>query len=272
MHDEGPHRERWGPSTSCPVNTLSNCGGGVVGSVQGRSPGFMGGWASALGRLRLRRRPLPVRRGVGGVRVALGSLPADPGRENEDFAAAASGAAVLLDGAGAAGAETGVHAWRRLALRDAGRAAAEHHHDPPRRQGRRGGCRHRPAPGRGRQAASRTGRRLAHWLTRTRNLPGRVSRRPHGAPQPAGWLLDRRARPESGPTCAPGCCAAGVAGIHDVAERRRCATRPTASNSPPGKRRRPFSTHPARRADPSRTGSRGRRPRGAALATGQGTG
>jgi predicted aconitase with swiveling domain len=41
------------------------------------------------------------------VRVALASLPAGPGRENEDFAAAAPGAAVLLDGAGAAGAETG---------------------------------------------------------------------------------------------------------------------------------------------------------------------
>jgi hypothetical protein len=48
------------------------------------------------------------------VKVALGSQPADPGRENEDFAAAAFGAAVLLDGAGVAGAETGcVHgiAW-----------------------------------------------------------------------------------------------------------------------------------------------------------------
>lgn len=41
------------------------------------------------------------------MRVALGSLPAEPGRENEDFAAAAAGAAVLLDGAGTAGAETG---------------------------------------------------------------------------------------------------------------------------------------------------------------------
>jgi hypothetical protein len=48
------------------------------------------------------------------VNVALGSLPAEPGRENEDFAAVASGAAVLLDGASVAGAETGcVHgvAW-----------------------------------------------------------------------------------------------------------------------------------------------------------------
>ncbi|MFF8478421.1 integrase [Streptomyces sp. NPDC015414] len=48
------------------------------------------------------------------MNVALGSQPADPGRENEDFAAAAFGAAVLLDGAGVAGAETGcVHgiAW-----------------------------------------------------------------------------------------------------------------------------------------------------------------
>ncbi|MEU3611570.1 integrase [Streptomyces sp. NPDC006872] len=41
------------------------------------------------------------------MRVALASLPAVPGRENEDFAAAAPGAAVLLDGAGVAGAETG---------------------------------------------------------------------------------------------------------------------------------------------------------------------
>ena len=48
------------------------------------------------------------------MNVALGSQPAEPGRENEDFAAAASGAAVLLDGAGVAGADTGcVHgiAW-----------------------------------------------------------------------------------------------------------------------------------------------------------------
>ncbi|MDX3640924.1 protein phosphatase 2C domain-containing protein [Streptomyces sp. MB09-02B] len=48
------------------------------------------------------------------MRVALGSLPAAPGLDNEDFAAAAPGAAVLLDGAGVAGAETGcVHgvAW-----------------------------------------------------------------------------------------------------------------------------------------------------------------
>ncbi|MCH0562946.1 integrase [Streptomyces sp. MUM 2J] len=41
------------------------------------------------------------------MRVALDSQPAEPGRENEDFAAAAPGAAVLLDGAGVAGAETG---------------------------------------------------------------------------------------------------------------------------------------------------------------------
>ncbi|MFJ9717786.1 integrase [Streptomyces sp. NPDC101213] len=41
------------------------------------------------------------------MRVTLGSLPAEPGRENEDFAAAAPGAAVLLDGAGVANAETG---------------------------------------------------------------------------------------------------------------------------------------------------------------------
>lgn len=41
------------------------------------------------------------------MNVALVSLPAEPGRENEDFAAAAAGAAVLLDGAGVAGAETG---------------------------------------------------------------------------------------------------------------------------------------------------------------------
>lgn len=48
------------------------------------------------------------------MRVSLGTLPAEPGRGNEDFAAAAPGAAVLLDGAGVAGAETGcVHgvAW-----------------------------------------------------------------------------------------------------------------------------------------------------------------
>ncbi|MFI1961942.1 integrase [Streptomyces althioticus] len=48
------------------------------------------------------------------MNVALGSQPADPGRENEDFAAAGPGAAVLLDGAGVAGATTGcVHgiAW-----------------------------------------------------------------------------------------------------------------------------------------------------------------
>jgi hypothetical protein len=41
------------------------------------------------------------------VNVALASLPAEPGQQNEDFAAAAAGAAVLLDGAGVAGAETG---------------------------------------------------------------------------------------------------------------------------------------------------------------------
>ncbi|MFJ8947990.1 integrase [Streptomyces sp. NPDC102395] len=41
------------------------------------------------------------------MRVALDSLPGEPGRDNEDFAAAAPGAAVLLDGAGVAGAETG---------------------------------------------------------------------------------------------------------------------------------------------------------------------
>ncbi|WP_309054193.1 integrase [Streptomyces sp.] len=41
------------------------------------------------------------------MRVAIASLPAGPDRENEDFAAAASGAAVLLDGAGVGGAETG---------------------------------------------------------------------------------------------------------------------------------------------------------------------
>ncbi|MFG2730744.1 integrase [Streptomyces canus] len=48
------------------------------------------------------------------MNVALGTQSAEPGRENEDFAAAAPGAAVLLDGAGVAGAETGcVHgiAW-----------------------------------------------------------------------------------------------------------------------------------------------------------------
>ncbi|MEW2118438.1 integrase [Streptomyces sp. NPDC005474] len=46
--------------------------------------------------------------------VVLDSQPAEPGRENEDFAAAVPGAAVLLDGASVAGAETGcVHgiAW-----------------------------------------------------------------------------------------------------------------------------------------------------------------
>ncbi|GGR85442.1 hypothetical protein GCM10010269_25700 [Streptomyces humidus] len=42
------------------------------------------------------------------MNVALGSEPAEPDRENEDFAAAAApGAAVLLDGAGVAGADTG---------------------------------------------------------------------------------------------------------------------------------------------------------------------
>lgn len=41
------------------------------------------------------------------MRVTLSTLPADPDRENEDFAAAAPGAAVLLDGAGVGGAETG---------------------------------------------------------------------------------------------------------------------------------------------------------------------
>jgi hypothetical protein len=41
------------------------------------------------------------------VRVALASLPGERGRGNEDFAAAAPGVAVLLDGAGVAGAETG---------------------------------------------------------------------------------------------------------------------------------------------------------------------
>ncbi|MEV1062751.1 integrase [Streptomyces sp. NPDC050263] len=41
------------------------------------------------------------------MNVTLGSLPAEPGQQNEDFAAAAPGAAVLLDGAGVAGAETG---------------------------------------------------------------------------------------------------------------------------------------------------------------------
>ncbi|MDX3838978.1 integrase [Streptomyces europaeiscabiei] len=48
------------------------------------------------------------------MRVGLGSLPSEPGRDNEDFAAVAPGAAVLLDGAGVARAETGcVHgvAW-----------------------------------------------------------------------------------------------------------------------------------------------------------------
>jgi hypothetical protein len=41
------------------------------------------------------------------VRTALATLPADPDKENEDFVAAAPGAAVLLDGAGVGGAQTG---------------------------------------------------------------------------------------------------------------------------------------------------------------------
>lgn len=41
------------------------------------------------------------------MNVVLGTLPAEPDQQNEDFAAAAPGAAVLLDGAGVAGAETG---------------------------------------------------------------------------------------------------------------------------------------------------------------------
>ncbi|MFM9708345.1 integrase [Streptomyces galilaeus] len=41
------------------------------------------------------------------MNVVLGSQPAEPERENEDFAAIAPGVAVLLDGAGVAGAETG---------------------------------------------------------------------------------------------------------------------------------------------------------------------
>lgn len=48
------------------------------------------------------------------MRLALGTSPSAPDGENEDFASAAPGAAVLLDGAGTAGAETGcVHgvAW-----------------------------------------------------------------------------------------------------------------------------------------------------------------
>ena len=48
------------------------------------------------------------------MRVTLASLPADSDRENEDFAAVVSCAAVLLDGAGVGAAETGcVHgvAW-----------------------------------------------------------------------------------------------------------------------------------------------------------------
>ncbi|WP_228977435.1 integrase [Streptomyces sp. DH12] len=48
------------------------------------------------------------------MNVALASVPAEPGQQNEDFAAVAPGAAVLLDGAGVAGAQTGcIHgvAW-----------------------------------------------------------------------------------------------------------------------------------------------------------------
>ncbi|MFF3633300.1 integrase [Streptomyces sp. NPDC002250] len=41
------------------------------------------------------------------MRLVLATLPAEPERENEDFAAFAPGAAVLLDGAGVGGAETG---------------------------------------------------------------------------------------------------------------------------------------------------------------------
>ncbi|MGW1322680.1 integrase [Streptomyces antibioticus] len=41
------------------------------------------------------------------MNVALASLPSKPGQANEDFAAAAAGAAVLLDGVGVAGADTG---------------------------------------------------------------------------------------------------------------------------------------------------------------------
>ncbi|MEU8574845.1 integrase [Streptomyces asoensis] len=41
------------------------------------------------------------------MNVALASLSAEPGQANEDFAAAAFGAAVLLDGASVAGADTG---------------------------------------------------------------------------------------------------------------------------------------------------------------------
>ncbi|MFD9096425.1 integrase [Streptomyces collinus] len=41
------------------------------------------------------------------MRFALATLPADLERENEDFAASATGAAVLLDGAGVGGVETG---------------------------------------------------------------------------------------------------------------------------------------------------------------------
>ncbi|WP_055713650.1 protein phosphatase 2C domain-containing protein [Streptomyces torulosus] len=41
------------------------------------------------------------------MRFALATLPAEPDRENEDFAAAAPGAAVVLDGAGVGGGETG---------------------------------------------------------------------------------------------------------------------------------------------------------------------
>lgn len=41
------------------------------------------------------------------MRFSLATLPAEPDRENEDFAAAAPGAAVVLDGASVGGAETG---------------------------------------------------------------------------------------------------------------------------------------------------------------------
>ncbi|WP_060887263.1 hypothetical protein [Streptomyces caniscabiei] len=41
------------------------------------------------------------------MRVTLATLPAEPHGDNEDFAAAAPGAAVLLDGAGVGGAKTG---------------------------------------------------------------------------------------------------------------------------------------------------------------------
>ena len=35
------------------THTLSNCGGGVVGVVRGRSPGFVGGWRPRRARLRV---------------------------------------------------------------------------------------------------------------------------------------------------------------------------------------------------------------------------